>query len=147
MRYEFNMVSDGGKYRVVNRKLFVQCLSSFRGKPLTLTVERKKKKRSSPQNRYYWGVVVPIIQLGLLDAGWDRIACSKDNVHELLKSKFLPNREVTNLKTGEIMEMPGSTAECTTTEMMEYIDEITAFAAEFLGVQIPAPNEELELTF
>lgn len=147
MKYEFSMIAENGSYRVVNKKLFSQCLKSFNGKPLTLTIERKKKKRSSPQNRFYWGVVVPIIQHGLLDAGWGRIACSKDSVHELLKSKFLPSREVANQKTGEVMEMPGSTAECTTVEMMEYIDEITAFAAEFLGVHIPAPNEELELTF
>lgn len=33
----------------------------------------------------------------------------------------------------------------TTVQMMEYFAEITQWAAEFLGVQIPEPGEQIKL--
>lgn len=143
MKYEFNMVSDGGKYRVVNRKLFAQCLASFRGKPITLTVERKKKKRSSPQNRFFHGPVLDILQAGLIDAGFNE-ARSKEWVKDLIKYKFLKYETVS--EHGEPMEAVRHTSELTTSEFMDFMADVTQWAAEYLGVEIPDPGQ-VELTF
>lgn len=144
MRYEFAMVSESGKYRIVNRKLFVQCLSSFRGKPLTLTVERKKKKRSSPQNRFLHGVVLDILQAGLIDAGYNE-ARSKEWVKDLIKYKFLRSEAVSET-TGEVIEVVRGTSELTTSEFMDFMADVTQWAAEYLGIEIPDPGQ-VELTF
>lgn len=144
MKYEFNMVSEGGKYRIVNRKLFVQCLASFRGKPLTLTVERKKKKRSSPQNRFFHGPVLDILQMGLIDAGYNE-ARSKEWVKDLVKYKFLRSEAVSET-TGEVIEVIRGTSDLTTSEFMDLMADVTQWASEYLGIEIPDPGQ-VELTF
>lgn len=138
------MVSEGGKYRIVNRKLFVQCLASFRGKPLTLTVERKKKKRSSPQNRFFHGPVLDILQMGLIDAGYNE-ARSKEWVKDLVKYKFLRSEAVSET-TGEVIEVIRGTSDLTTSEFMDLMADVTQWAAEYLGIEIPDPGQ-VELTF
>ena len=144
MKYEFNMVSEGGKYRIVNRKLFDQCLASFRGKPLTLTVERKKKKRSSPQNRFFHGPVLDILQMGLIDAGYNE-ARSKEWVKDLVKYKFLRSEAVSET-TGEVIEVIRGTSDLTTSEFMDLMADVTQWASEYLGIEIPDPGQ-VELTF
>lgn len=93
------------------------------------------------QNAYYFGVVLPVVQAGLIEAGYK---VGKENTHEFLKSMF-NKKELVNNQTGEILPTVGSTAEMSTVEMMEFFQEITIWAAEFLNVQIPAPNEQIEI--
>jgi len=147
MKLEYSAKVEAGKVIIQNRKQLDKDLKFFEGKSMTITIEKKRSKRSSPQNRYYWGVVIPIFREGLIDAGWNRFNCSKEKVHEMLKEKFLPKNEIVNQVTGEIIEMPASTSEQTKSEMIEYIDDIIRFSAEFLNVQIPLPNEVLEIDF
>ena len=40
-----------------------------------------------------------------------------------------------------------TSSEMTTTDFMEYINEVQKWSAEFLNVDIPDPNEELTLNF
>jgi len=47
-----------------NRTLLKQTIESFEGKTIVITIDRAKKTRSNNQNRFYWGVVIPIIQQG-----------------------------------------------------------------------------------
>lgn len=138
------MVSEGGSYRVVNKKLFAQCLKSFNGKPLTLTIERKKKKRSSPQNRFFHGPVLDILQTGLIDAGYNE-ARSKEWVKDLVKYKFLRSEAVSET-TGEVIEVIRGTSDLTTSEFMDLMADVTQWAAEYLGIEIPDPGQ-VELTF
>lgn len=46
---------------------------------------------------------------------------------------------------GEVAEYPGSTAGLNKAEFSEYLDAIIQWAAEFLSIEIPAPNESLKL--
>lgn len=43
----------------------------FAGKRVEVTVKQKAKWRSSPQNRYYWGCLIPAVLDALVDAGND----------------------------------------------------------------------------
>jgi hypothetical protein len=96
------------------------------GKAVFVTVERIFRQRSIPQNSYYFGIVIPCLMEW---SGYD-----KDEMHEALKEKFLRIEKVEGLPSTR------STADLTTIEFMDYIDEIVRWAAT-QGVDIPEPNE------
>jgi hypothetical protein len=98
------------------------------------------RKRSLHQNAYYWGVVVPIVRQGLWDAGYDSVATNND-AHEVLKFFHLKKQFVSK-KTGEVVEFGGSTTELDIPGFNSYIENICRWAAEYLGVSIPSPNEQ-----
>lgn len=122
---------------------------AFAGKRVEVTVKRARKSRSTQQNRYYWGVVIPLIIQGINDANGEMIfsAASPDDVqqvHSYLKSLFIPAREVADAR-GEAMQLPPSTKSLTTTEMMEYTEQVRRWAGEFLFITIPEPGEQIEM--
>ncbi|WP_343302884.1 hypothetical protein AAHN97_15160 [Chitinophaga niabensis] len=98
-----------------------------------------RKVRSLSQNAYYWGVVCDMVRDGLIDAGFESIESGED-AHEVMKGLFL-KRDVINYNTGEILTGAVSTTELTTTEFNQYIEKIQQWAAEYLGISIPSPNE------
>ena len=87
-------------------------------------------------------MIVPLIQSGLEDVSGE--LRSKQDVHDFLKFNFNYN-EIVNKTTGEIYREPKTTTTNSTTDMEVYHEEIRRFALEFLNVEIPLPNEELEL--
>ena len=109
----------------------------FAGKEIEVTIRRKRKHRSDPQNRYYWGVVVEMIRAGMKDMG-DEL--TPDQVHEFLKWRFLRVQKIDET-TGELLyEYAGSTTKLGTVEFSEYVEKCCQFAAEYLGVSIPLPE-------
>lgn len=91
--------------------------------------------RSTPQNKYYWGVVVELLST---DLGY-----SKFEIHEILKWKFL--REPKYIKTTEGVQeiwIPKSTTKLTTKEFEKYMTEIRDWALIDLNIVLPLPNEE-----
>jgi hypothetical protein len=115
----FNQLEDG-RYKVV--------ISSY-------------KKRSLPQNAYYWAAMLPMVKDGLREVGYNEVK-SLDDAHEILKHLFL-KRKLSNDNTGDEIVIPGSTAKLTTIEFNTFIDEVIQWAAEYLGITIPLPNEPL----
>lgn len=99
------------------------------------------KKRSSLQNSFYWAVVVPLVYEGLKSAGFDAVR-NKDDAHEVLKSLFLKVKEE---KNGIVIEKVLSTAELKTVGFIEYLQNISIWAFDYLGVTIPEPGQTLEL--
>ena len=125
-----------------NRKPIQEAIATFEGKEIEISIAKAKKKRSKPQNAFYWGVVVPIVKHGLFDIGYK---LTNERTHDFLKERFL-KEDLVNEDTGEVLgSVSKSTTELTTTQFMEYMAEITQFSAEFLGVQIPEPNEQLTI--
>lgn len=148
MKLTYFAKAENGTLKVTNRKGLVDDLLRMDGKQLVLTIEKKKNTRSLAQNRYYWGVVVPIVRAGLIDAGWEREKINNSEaVHELLKSIFCPKRELINENTGEVLELPPTTTGLSTTGMMEYFADIQRWAMEFLGCTVPDPGEQVEMNF
>ena len=143
MELQFNCYKKDGRLHIRNKALFdaeVQNLSE--GKEYTLILKSKKKQRSIPQNRYYFGVVVPIVFHALRDAGFNEIK-TKEDAHDILKLKFL--KTTINSESGEFIERIKSTTELSTSEFMDFIAELQIWASEFLGVNIPSPNEQVEI--
>ena len=98
-------------------------------------------KRSEQQNRYYFGIVVPLVQEGIAHLGTE---LSKQETHEFLKGKF-NYTEIINKETGEYIQVPRSTTILNKEAFSEYIAKIQQFSAEFLNVVIPDPGQQMEL--
>jgi hypothetical protein len=125
-----------------NRNLLSDAIATFEGKQVVIKIEKAKKKRSSPQNSYLWGVVIPIVQNTLKEVGH---TLTKEQTHDLLKLKFLKEILIVDESTGETIERIKSTTELSTSQMMDYFAEIKEWVFDFFGVHIPEPNEDLTL--
>ena len=98
-----------------------------------------RKVRSLSQNAYYWAVVCGMVKDGLRDAGYDAVMTDED-AHEVMKHLFL-KKEIVNKNTDERIPSVRSTTELTTFEFSEYIEQIISWAAQYLNIVIPYPNE------
>lgn len=127
-----------------NRNLILEAINSYEGKDVLITFEKIKKKRSNQQNAFYWGIVIVIIKSCLKSTGNN---LSENDVHDLLRLKFLKETIAIKEDTGEVIERVKSTTELSTSQFMDYIAEIQQFAAEYFDVIIPDPNEEITLNF
>lgn len=141
MNYKFHGNVTDGKLALQNRTGFKDVLTCFDGE-ITLTIEKRKKERSGQQNKYYWGAVVPIVRQALTDVGYQRVSISE--VHNLLKTMFI-KKEMVNDCTGEVLTFIGSTAELSTVDFMAFIENVAAWLAEFLGVVLPEPGQQIEI--
>lgn len=131
---------NNGKLVLSSPELFKEAVRELNGKDVTLTIERSTK-RTSQQNRYYWGGVIPIIQYGMQEVG---VKMSHEQVHELLKFKFLIEDVVTD--DGEIlMQTIGSTTKLNTIKFNEYIESIREWAWKYLSIEVPEPNTQQQL--
>lgn len=137
-------VTEQGTVSDIKKKEIGSALRIHAGKRIVLTIERKYNKRSNSQNRFLHGVVIPIIQEGLIEAGWNE-AKSFEWTKDFIKSQCLV-REFVNEKTGEVKSAIGKTSELTTSEFAELIDAIAQWGAEYLGVFVPMPGEQLEFS-
>ena len=132
--------------KVVNNKLvsnlnrLKEVISSFNGKDILIKVSLLEEKRSNNQNRYYWGVIIPLVRKGLEDL--QGCLFSSDEVHSFLKSKFNVDEKV-DYDTGKIFEVPKSTTDNSTKDMEDYHTKIREFSKSYLNVEIPMPNEQL----
>ena len=107
-------------------------------------LRRCKDQRSLAQNAYLWGVVYPAVARGVSEAWGERITV--DEAHEMLKRRFLA-KPIINRRNGELMECStGSSASLDVSEFGEYLDKISKFAAEFLGVEIPQSDRMAVVT-
>lgn len=116
---------ENGKIEIYDRKSLTSHLKNLEGE-IQLLVEKRKKIRSNDQNRYYWGVVIPLVA--------DTVGYDKESAHEALRIQFLMDRsqKLATLK---------STSDLSTMEFEEYLKKIRQWASEYLGVYIPDPNE------
>lgn len=127
---------QSGKLTIAGRSELLQDLRSFEGDTVEVII-RKSGRRSNQQNRYYWSAVVPIIRAELRNQG---VSMTAEQTHDLLKYRFLKIEYCT--ADGVLIESIGSTTKLSKEEFNNYIEEVRQWAAEFLSVQIPEPNEQ-----
>ncbi len=117
---------------------FVAHVSHLQG-VFDVRVTARKRVRTNPQNRYYWGVVVSHVAAGLAEM-WGEVL-TPDETHIMLKQMFLA-RPIVNRTTGEVSgHVYPSSAKLTIDGFSQYIEQISKFAAESLGVVIPSAAE------
>lgn len=101
-----------------------------------ITLRRKKRSRSTNQNRWYWGCILAYIS--------EATGYEPEELHELFKVKFLPKALTLTDGNGVIAEegvIGGSTASLKTDEFGEYCERVRRFAAEHLSLNIPDPEQ------
>ena len=105
-------------------------------------ITRYRHRRSDAQNKYLWGCVYKFVAAGIEEAWGESL--TDEEVHIMLKNMFLA-KPIVNRKTGEVIGQTfPSSAVLDTAQFGKYIDGITKFAAESLGVEIPAAGEILK---
>ncbi len=127
-----------------NRKQLALDLEAFEGKRVEIIIRKAKKSRSTPQNAYYHGVVIPSIRFGLKET--QGFLPTAAETHEWLKSKF-NCKELVNHETGDYQTFPQSTTILSTIEFSDYVDRCRAFAQEFLNVTIPDPEKQATIFY
>lgn len=125
-----------------NRTLITDAIKSFEGKEILITFEKPKNKRSNLQNSYLWAVLYPITQQAIKNE-WGEV-WNIEKVHEFYKMQFNLTEKI-NQETGQIIKLPKSTTENTTTQQEEYHLQIREFLQEWFNVTAPLPNENLIL--
>jgi hypothetical protein len=126
--------------KVINKDEFNAAFKNLKDGKHLVTI-KDLRKRSIAQNSYYWGVMIPLVRHGLYEAGYDEVK-TNDDAHEVLKHVHLKQR-IVNKQTGDVIDIAGSSAALTTPEFNIYVEAICKWAAEFLGVVIPSPNNQL----
>lgn len=140
---------NGERLRVIkqDKPIYTTYLENIPNGSYLLTIKPdKNNKRSLLQNNYYYGVVVCIVQQALMEYWGEKlpINATKTYVHEFLKNKFL-FYEIVNENTGEVERFQRSTTDLSKTEFLEYIEQIRLWTLSTFNIDIPQPNEELEL--
>lgn len=125
-----------------NRNTVLSAIKSFEGKEVVITIDKVKKQRSTQQNAFYWGCLIPLMQLGAKDT-WGE-TWSIDKAHKHLSNLFVFHESV-NIKTGEITNTHKSTTELTTTDWEVYVTEIRIYLLEHFDIEAPEPNQEITL--
>jgi len=118
-----------GRLIIPNREAFLAAVSQLEDGTVPMRIGGGNK-RSSAQNRWLWGVAYPMIAEKLGYETWE--------VHEVMKLKLNP----VHLEIGdEVMTVGGSTAKMSKERFSEYKEQLQRWAAQFLGLYIPDPNE------
>jgi hypothetical protein len=97
------------------------------GEPLEVIVRKPSNPTTTPQMRYYYGVVVKLVS--------EHIGHSLDETDTLLKWKFLKQEDDRH------MEFVPSKNALSTVEFEKYQERVRQWAAIFLDLHIPLPNE------
>lgn len=111
-------------------------VDSFEGQRVEVTIQKAKKKRSNPQNAYFHGVVLPLVANGLTDLGQ---FTSPAQAKEVIKLLFLQYEDAIGVPRTK------NTSGLSTLEFNELIEQVQIWAADFLSVKIPDPNEQLKI--
>lgn len=108
-------------------------LKTLAGRPVDVVVKLHRHHRSTAQNKWHWGIAVPLIAHAL---GYDKH--EHDDVHYALVAKcfgthFDPilKQEVPNVRSSALK----------TTEFSELMEWEVRWAASEHGIVIPLPNE------
>lgn len=125
----FHGVVSNGQIVVHNQDGFAWLVKKLEGKSIEIVLRKYIQRRTSPQNRYMWGVVYPIL---CEHFGWD----SCEEMHDAMKDKFLTDR------SGPIPKV-GSTAKLNREDFGDYLDRIILWAATEHQCIIP-PAREVE---
>lgn len=58
-------IDEHGKMKIFHQQDLLTWIDGHKSKLIVLTIKEHKKQRSTLQNAYYWGVVVPTVKEGM----------------------------------------------------------------------------------
>ncbi len=109
------------------------CQTFKSGTHVEIIIRKFKSKRSNLQNRYYWGVVIPVLA--------EHFGYEMEEMHEEMKILFNPKDS--KIRPGK--KIGGSTTKMSTEEFYSgetsYVERICRWAASEHGVYVPPPKK------
>lgn len=102
------------------------------GQKVIVGVRERKKVRTLKQQALWWVAVVSIIA--------EHTGDNLEDVHTDLKRLLLPKKVRTGID-GKVYRDVGSTTDLSTTEFSELVQKARAWAAQFLEITLPIPEE------
>ena len=120
---EFHTQVEHGIIPPFVRSAIADLISQLEGKRIVISVALEKKRRSSNQNRYYWGVVVETVREMFLDAGNDVDA---EEVHEYLKEHVGKLSKIIIDPAGHRRVVVRSSAGLSKAEFEEFMERVRA---------------------
>lgn len=101
---------------------------------------KKAHKRTSRQNKYYFGVLIPLIAKNFVESGYCLNINSTEVAHEFFKQLLLSETIVIdNVET----KVAKSTTDLSTGEFEEYLSSVREYCSDKFGLFLPLPNEVL----
>lgn len=122
----FGVELGKGKIKVHHKTKWDEMLQKIKPGFYQLKIKKPQKTRTEKENKYYWGVVVKMIG--------DELGYTQEEAHEALKHQFLREEQ------GKLSKVR-STADLSTTEFEQYLEQVRIFALVELNIKIPLPNE------
>lgn len=126
-----------GRLMIRNRAQFDAAIGGLKdGWEVEVEVSRLRATRSQQANRFYWGVV--------LDALAQHTGYTPEELHDLMKCRFLPKERAFLDGNGDVVEqyvLGGSTRGLDTAEFAEYVNKIREWASSVLNCYIPDADE------
>jgi len=83
-----------------NKGSISKAFEQFEGREITITIEKKRRKRSNNQNSYLWGCVYPLVKMQFYETCGEVFTI--EEVHEIMKMKF-NSIVLANEETGEVI--------------------------------------------
>src|SRR5574343_1605995 len=127
---------QNGKLILNDKDKFNRLINKYKNQSVYVIIEKALPKKTDPQNKYYWGVVVEHEVKAFEDATGD--VYTKEDLHEFNKSKFFC-KEI--LIEDEVLKIPLSTKDFDIKEFSDKLAEIRKWFQTTLNYTIPEPNE------
>jgi hypothetical protein len=127
---------------ITNRNAVAKFFSDIKDGKYLLSV-KSIKRRSTQQNAYLHGVVIPLVFEGLRNAGFEDVRDHED-AKMIIKDLFL-RREIRNEKTNTSIKVICKTSELTTVEMLDFIADVQRWSIDYLNTYIPDPGEAMPM--
>lgn len=136
MAHDFSGTVKGGKVELDDKLGWNALLARLDGKRVRVSVGSVDQRRSSQQNRWYFGVIVPIAA-EVLSQG-RAVPLSKEQAHYVLASAFLGCEET------PLGPVPMKTSLLSTAQFATYCERIVAHMASEWRMHVPMPGEPFE---
>lgn len=128
------IIDENGDLKPIALVAFRQAMKRFaRPSRVSIRVELERPKRSSAQNRFWHGIVIPAFA--------EHCGYEFAEMKDALALKLIP-REVTDMTTGEVRIVPGHTSNLNTKEFNDLIERAQRLGAE-MGIYVPDPGEDV----
>lgn len=127
---------DGTRYFKVEEDVMQRLLEEVMGREVEVDVEisitKVGNKKTNPQLRYFYGVILPIIKVGLEELQGENY--TKAEVMMFLKDKFFYEEVELN---GDFLRLPMTLSKATKQEVSKFITDVINFGNEMLNLHIP----------
>lgn len=130
-----------GHFEPFTRKQIAATLKAHAGTQIEVRIKRHKATRSERANRYYWGVVLPLL------AKENEQTC--EELHDAMCVLFLPDEkkrvEFFNKMTGESLTVETDarrSSKLKGDEFFDFVERVRLWGLEFLGVVTPDPDAD-----